>query len=191
LGLAGQPVLRDFSVVAAHLLSNPNVDGDLATWTTVVAGRALIDVDPQDAGEAPSSASAQIIAGSEDAGALQQCHSVEPGLPILLGGLAFAKHGSAVITVLADSFPEPECGGELTTLGSRTTAVGAGQGWVALGALEATPQSGFVRATYAVEPSTGGIVEVLLDDLVFRVVHELFADGFESGDTTAWSSSTP
>lgn len=187
-GLEAPSVLRDFTVTARHLLSNPNVDGDLSAWDPIVVGSTRVDVDPQDAGASSTSASARFLAGTGESGMLYQCLDIEPGTPLRVGGRALARHGSARVLLFVDGFSQPGCAGEPISLAAGPTEVDSPV-WIELDPLEVGASGASVGVSYAVEATEdAGILEVLLDDLVVRVADAIFADGFESGTLSAWSS---
>lgn len=180
-----------------NVVFNPDFDTDVSGWT--VEAEVSIAWSTVDANLDPSSGSAEVTnssAGANDGRGMSQCVdiAVVEGAAYDFGGKvlipdAQARTGSAQIGVrwLAD----PGCSG--STVGSQprreTGTLGA---WVELSATEQIAPAGAASVLFLAFPSkieAGGSLVAHFDDLYFRNT-PLFADGFESGDLTAWSSTT-
>ena len=180
-----------------NLVVNPEFDTDVSGWTpepeVSIAWSAI------DASLDPGSGSAEVtnsVAGPRNGRGMNQCLNlvVVEGAVYDFGGKALipdgqARTGSAQVGLrwLAG----PGCTG--STVGSQprreTATLGA---WVDLSATEQIAPAGAVSVLFLAFPSkveAGGSLVAHFDDLYFRPA-VLFADGFESGDLTSWSSTT-
>jgi len=176
---------------------NPDFDTDVSGWTA--ESEVSIAWSTVNASLDPSSGSAEVtnsVAGGNDGRGVNQCVDVAvvEGAVYDFGGKALipdaqARTGSAQVGLrwLAG----PGCSG--STVGSQprreTGTLGA---WVELSATEQIAPAGAASVLFLAFPSkieAGGSLVAHFDDLYFRNT-PLFADGFESGDLTAWSSTT-
>lgn len=94
------------------------------------------------------------------------------------------------LTTTCTSYPEPDCTGEPVGSSSQTLLMGdSAELWnpVSLTVAASTGRSS-VRCVFSVSIPSGDDFTLSLDRLFLDVGDEIFADGFESGDTSAWSA---
>ncbi len=180
-----------------NLVFNPDFDTDVSGWTA--EAEVSIAWSANDASLDPSSGSAEVtnsVAGANNGRGVNQCVdiAVVEGAAYDFGGKALipdaqARTGSAQVGLrwLAG----PGCAG--STVGNQprreTGTLGT---WVELSSTEQIAPAGAASVLFLAFPSkveAGGSLVAHFDDLYFRNT-PLFADGFESGDLTSWSSTT-
>jgi hypothetical protein len=96
------------------------------------------------------------------------------------------------VTTTCAFFAQADCFGvalgQLSSLDLRQETAGLWQPWLLT--VEAPAASAAVRCSVSVNLLEGSILDAFLDDLTL-VGSSLFSDGFESGDVSRWSSSSP
>ncbi|MEM8993703.1 MAG: DUF11 domain-containing protein [Acidobacteriota bacterium] len=178
----------DFSVAESSLLQNPNFDRALAPWTSLD-----FSWDSDDRDDTPSSGSAESPAATLGT-------STHPCIDVTTeeGGL-YASLSTRIddpgdvdpgVYLELEFYTEADCGGTSLSAEVLTWAIGStGTEWTTpslWGAIPATAVSARPRLVF--ESSDGsGSAEV---DGV-SLIPMLFGDGFESGDTGAWSATVP
>ncbi|HEX4954503.1 MAG TPA: cohesin domain-containing protein [Thermoanaerobaculia bacterium] len=197
-GTGGDDFVLAFALTATNLLANPNFDGDLGGWTVTAPPPLTVAFAAEDADGAATSGSARIAANEAtgELGSLAQCLSVS-------GGTAFALRtrtriesdvaGSPRLEGEAQFFASVDCTGTGLGGGVAVLAPGATGGlWIesALGRVTAPPAALSAQVTLRVVPGAATAFEVALDQPTFGP-SLLFADGFESGDTSAWPVRVP
>ena len=194
----GSDLVRTFRVDRDNLFADARFDTsspacDLGAWTP--SSPAAVDVAAPDAGGSPLSGS---VHNTDPFGGfgLEQC------VPILGG-----RDHAVSVAVRVDTAPANPISFELACdffAGAACTGAPAGSevfAW-ALGDTAGdflaladgfTAPAGATSGTCGVdaEAPLGGAFDVFVDDLVLGADVEIFADGFESGDTTAWSAVAP
>ncbi len=211
-GTPGGDVVLGFEADSINLLLNPNFDvGDLSFWVDTPEGTP--DVAPGldfDAGGAFSSNSAKIdVIPASDGTTFSVSQCVDLGLPTsdfeLAGWVWMAPDDPAFAPTAVGTvkfFTGAECSVAPTGIELETNTVeGDSEGfWVSLAAYGTVPgDAASALVTFVVnrddslpDPET---VEAYFDDLYFgtrRVVPlGIFEDGFESGDTSAWTAVSP
>ncbi len=190
--LAGGDFARDFRVMVVHLLRNPTFDLDLADWLTVAEPPGEIVHDPLDADGAATSGSARVLGLSAQPYALSQCLPALPGSGVSFGGSALLDSpspGGPLAFAQVEVFGRPDCGGEAIA-GAAGGVVDAEPGalWQELPAAAAAMPAGAVSmlVSFVVDPAAALGFDAYFDDLY--VYLHLFADGFEVGDTSRWST---
>lgn len=180
-----------------NLVFNPDFDTDVSGWTA--EPEVSIAWSAVDASLDPSSGSAEVtnsVAGPNDGRGMSQCLDivVVEGAEYDFGGKALipdaqARTGSAQVGLRW--YGDSNCMG--STVGPQprrsTDTIGA---WIELSALAEIAPAGAVSVEYVAFPSkveAGGSLVAHFDDLYFPITPP-FADGFESGDLTSWSSTT-
>lgn len=193
-GTPGDDFEIPFQVRVTNLLENPNFDEPLDGWTilTQVPGDVTHDAT-MDAAGAATSGSARFVnfVGAGASSAILQCVAVE-------GGESYRAGGRLRTDSLGPVFPEhrimiaaidgPACTG--TVLGSETSAEWAGDtgtAWVSGAPIHivAPPLALSARIVFRVFGDEIAAESWLDDRYVFNEL--VFRDGFESGDTIAWS----
>ncbi|MEM7049878.1 MAG: beta-propeller fold lactonase family protein [Acidobacteriota bacterium] len=196
-GSGGDDAALGFSVGIDNLLANPNLDGDLSPWVRFPDTSSVVDFAADDADEAASSGSAEVtFSGLDPVAYVSQCVAIDAALPHELRGRARIDGGSGslpIVSALVRYFASPNC--TIDQLDEESSAALAGD---TLGVWEsfelpaltipATAQS--ARVFFLVDGTGATTYEAFLDNLVLaaRPNGEIFTDGFESGNVSAWSA---
>ncbi len=213
----GDDFMLKFGVDVDNVLVNPNLDDDLAGWTA--SSPTETSYGPNDADAAPTSGSISVATVATQA-AVNQCVSVtdDQGFYFAAKGwieseLSSAPSLSAEIrffsgagctggTLSTESVAGPsgdsddgqifadgfECGDISVWMGGAPCI--AGPDWIPMSSWMATPATAVsAEIRLIVDPGASTNFTAYLDDLLFFQM--LFGDGFESGDTSAWSSTIP
>lgn len=198
-GGGGDDFVRHFAVETTNLLSNPNFDRDLSFWTVTSPQPGEILRHPDDADSAPTSGSAQVmnLSGPGELFALSQCVAVEGGETYAFGGRARTASGSAEAPIAfgqVELFAEAGCGG--TPLGTDLSEPVAGDTAMVWsdelrGLVNPPEDARSARVAFAVDAGSSPDFTSHFDNLFFYLDAGIFADGFESGETGAWSSVSP
>ena len=199
-GTGGDDFVLSFEVLGTNLLVNPNFDADLGSWTLTEPPPAFWVFDDGDVDGAATSGSALIsgVSGADQVVGLNQCVEIAaPDAVFGIGGRVLLRNNSTP--------PDPEafgivtffdgaaCGG--TLIGQMTTGLvtgDTGEGWAPIPWMNAPGPSGAMSAQ-VLFTATGGFdpaadFDAAFDALIFRDMPEaLFFDGFESGNTDAWT----
>jgi hypothetical protein len=145
----------------------------------------------------PLSASARFSHSTAEPSTLAQCVAVTPGLNHdLQASVRFLPQMGAVARFeeACEFFAESACSGaSLGPVAIAAVLEDEGGVWIHT-ANEVSAPDGAASALcdFAVEAVSGGTdFDVFLDGLSLRLPPQIFADGFESGDVSAWSSSVP
>ncbi len=188
---------HDFRILVDHLLLNPNFDQDLVGWLLNSPPPTSTVHSAQDFDQATTSGSALVIdlSGPEPA-ALSQCLAGNAGAILTFGGAARIASPSAqepAVGALLEAFASPDCTGEpLAGASSVPLAGDGGDLWQVLpaGALQVPDAAGSVLISFVVQAGTAAGFDVGFDDLLL-FEQQIFADSFESGDTSEWSATVP
>jgi len=192
-GTGGDDYVLTFRADPDNAFANGHFDCDLAGWTLTSATPGEITYSPDDADNSDLSGSAAVmnLAMNTDF-ALSQCAATHPGLDLpLTGRMRFSAAPTVFASVSSECvfYSAPGCAG--ANLGSSVVTVLAGDtagAWVSIGASVASPD-GAVSAvcSFRISNPTGANFTAWLDQLFFDNGNSIFADGFESGNTSAWS----
>ena len=199
-GTGGDDRIVPFQVLSSDLLRNPNFDSSITTWATLPAtpGVVRFDAEDSDGWAVSGSAVMDFVSGTQFYG-LSQCVQVVDTADYLFGGRVRTASPSAI---------DPEAFGQVQYYSSTNCSTGvlgtevlgtvvAGDTagvWVALAESQHTPPVGARSAyvSFLADAGAAASFTTAFDTLSFRVeVGALFADGFESGDSTAWSATVP
>ncbi len=193
----GDDFRRQFRIDAENLLANGHFDCDLGGWVTSTTAGATVVHDPADADDSPESGSA--LGEVASAGAIPERAGVTQCVQIPAGtGFELASRyrvttgaGNQVAVNLACAFHGAAgCGGgTIATLSTAQTVIGTTPAWQEL-ALTGTAPGGSASAQCSLffDAASGVTFEGRLDRAVLSGAGVIFADGFESGDTSAWSA---
>ena len=175
-----------------NALTNPTFDHDegLTGWTD---NSTDVSWDTLDAGSAPTSGAAALFGFSPGVKRLSQCVAADDTVGHALG-VSIAVYpfsdDDPTITVSLIAYDAADCGGTALATTTRafvqTVADGEFQDLEFWAEAEAGMQSLEVVVSATVVQFGS---ETHVDDVF--LIEELFGDGFESGDTSGWSSSTP
>ncbi len=199
-GTGGDDHLWFFSVLGTNLLQNPNFDGDMGPWSPTDAPPAFFAFDTEDVDDALTSGSAQItgVTGTDVVVGLSQCIDVSMMDTVLgLGGQILLTNNSTPDPfgyAIATFFDASGCtGNEVGELTSGVVVGDTGGGWTSIPWANSARPEGAISA-FVTFAGTGGSdpaadFDASFDSLIFRDVPEaLFFDGFESGNTSAWTT---
>ncbi len=191
----GSDHLLDFAP-PGNVLANLNFDANLVGWTFSDPAAAHHTAD---ADGAPSSGSA-IIRVSAQVESARQCLGAAAlagldGLAGLRGRVRIADHGPTTVEVeaLLTFYAGTDClGAELLSAGSAAAVGDSGSHWLALG-VETAILTGAVSvaAGFRATPIGAGADSDVEIDRGLLANTVLFADGFESGDSSAWGQTLP
>ncbi len=190
-GLDGGDFLLDFRVDRENLLANGRFDCSLTGWTAESQLPGEVEYSSEDVDDAQVSGSARFASlGSDTTYALGQCLPVAGGRRLDLSARLRVETGPEMtLRVMAscDFDAQAQCAGHVLSQDQVVASIGAtGGGWEPLSSTVAPP-AGAVSALCSVVvtlPPTSGF-QLFLDDAVLSGAH-VFADGIESGDTSAW-----
>lgn len=193
-GVAGDDFVLTFRADPDNAFSNGHLDCDLADWTLTSADPGEIVHSPDDADGSALSGSVEITnLAMNTEFEISQCVVARAGVDSAVTGLvrfAAAPTVFASLTRECEFFSASDCAG--STLGSSVASVLAGDtggAWVPFGGLVASPEDA-VSADCSIRVSnpTGADFTAWFDQLYFDNGNKVFSDGFESGDTSAWSA---
>ncbi|MBZ0114528.1 MAG: beta-propeller fold lactonase family protein [Thermoanaerobaculia bacterium] len=190
-GIGGDDLRRDFRVPFQQQLSNPNFDLSIDLWNL---GGSPFQRDLSDVDGTFSSGSIWIADDFNPPAVhnLSQCVGV-PGEPdVVLGGrslIASLTPGEPRVFSQLAVYSTTDCGGVPThTITSQPIAGDTGGLWTSIPptyfTLPAT--AGSIRIRFLIDGDSAPNSNVNLDALSFRESSLIFADGFETGDTSAW-----
>lgn len=182
------------SAIAQNLVTNPAFDTELAGWDSLAGSGQW---DPLDAGGSVSSGSALITGagpGTTLSQVLAQCIQVVSGWHYDFGSRAFVPSGmsaSAYAFVKINYYSDSLCSKFVSAEGGSTLLFDVDI-WTEIFGTEQVPDgANYVRIALAVgKDSDDPVVSVHHDD-VYLMAATIFTDGFETGDTQAWSSTMP
>lgn len=199
-GTGGDDLVRSFRVDRGNLFANGHLDCDADGWTSTSSGGAVQAWDAlTDADASPESgaelASVTPPSSSAETASLGQCVATGAGRLDVTGRARLDRTPASndpVILELGCSFHSTaDCGG--SPLGDDSTLLpvdDSAGGFVPVSAiLEAPAATASALCTVTWSVPVGDLVDGWLDALTARST--IFADGFESGDTSAWTQTVP
>ena len=192
-GTGGDDALHEFTIMATNRLGNPNFDDSLDGWTCNSSSQVLWE--NYDASSAPTSGCAGFFSFFSGAATLtlSQCIEADDSIGHALGGKITyfnSNPGDPAISFSLEAFDGPACAGSLlqTSTWDHENGVAEGQYQEFQYWTEPTAGTQSIEVLITATVDNSGS-EVYLDDLF--VIEMLFGDGFESGDTSGWSSLGP
>ncbi len=200
-GTRGGDFLRTYRVDRGDLFSGGHFDCSIDPWVTVSTLPEEIEHSLDDVDESFVSGSAEVVnlSASTDF-ALGQCLAVAGGASHSLTGrvrLAMPAGGRTFLSRGCDFYAGPDCtGGLLLTETELAISSGTGGDWQPLASIMVAP-AGTASALcgFGLTTPAGDDLDAHLDNLELRQLDPgdagIFADGFESGDTSSWTSSLP
>ncbi len=199
-GTGGDDRIVPFEVLSEDLLHNPNFDSTISGWTTLPATPGVVhfDADDSDGWAVSGSVLMEFVSGTPAYG-VSQCVPVADTSDYVLGGRVLTDSPSATAPTAfgqVQYFSSTNC--TTGTLGAEVlggvVAGDTGGVWEELPELPHSPPAG-ARSAYVSFLAVSGAAPSFatsFDTLQFRVeVGGLFADGFESGDSSLWSATAP
>lgn len=194
-GTPGDDYVLYFRVQTENRLNRPYWDfaSDLGAWTIDDVGQTVVDVSAPDA-DGFFLSDALSMRGSTGSAtmAVSQCLPAPP-----LGSTDFVRarariisaSGSPTLRIEYRYFSGPSCTGSIVANGQSAGITGAtGGSWVETNMVLPLPLPSVVseRVLFRSEEASSVAFEVQLDDLM--VITPLFADSFETGSSTRWST---
>ena len=186
-------------VSAQNLLTNPSFDADVLGWETP-PGPVLVHnaADGFLAAGAAETEGVVMTPGFSPSTGIRQCvdlAGMDPAMPqIVQGAVRPVNHDAFLPAITVTWHGSAQCGppdlGQTSVSGPTPVQ---GQWTVVEGPAGPVPGSAvsafvvFLLATTSTAPDT----ITRFDDLFFGVDPLIFTDGFESGDTTRWSTAIP
>ncbi|MCP3962133.1 MAG: DUF11 domain-containing protein [bacterium] len=193
-GVGGDDFEQRFRVEHDNTLVNGHFDCELAPWVGASTDPAEIFRGTNDVDGSNVSGSAQIenLTASTDF-ALAECTEVAPSTDYELVGrvLIDALPGVSVdLTPYCESFAAAQCAAPILSLGASVvpfTLQDTGGAWVTVESPISLPASAASAICgFELEAAGGEDFTAFLDAVRLSVEAILFADGFESGDTSEW-----
>jgi uncharacterized repeat protein (TIGR01451 family) len=192
-GTGGDDFARTFRADPNNLLVNAHFDCDLASWTVTSATPGEIEHSTLDFDGSVESGSVhmQQLALDNDF-EISQC--VGAYASMIVGGriqISAAAFDYLSYTRSCEFFDQPDCTGNSLTVGQTTLILGDTAGdWLNFENTVIAPVgTSSALCSFEITAPAGEDFDVWLDNLVLTPGAILiFSDGFESGDTSAWSS---
>lgn len=200
-GTGGDPFIRTFRLSHGNLFVNGHFDDcqpiSLAPWDLVTAGGNQVVPDTSDVDGSSLSGSALALVSDPSPTALRQCveASVE-GRYRLAADLRFQPMAAATATMVlaCELFASPACGGPPLGEQSTSTVLSPGQpDWQHIETVLA-PSPNTVSALCRAEVTPDNPSDPSFDlslDALSLVDTVIFVDGFETGNSSAWSVTVP
>lgn len=197
-GVEGDDFRRTFRVARENALANGSLDCGLEDWILVEAGGSAIEHDGRvDVDDAVISGAARFVnlAGNVEL-AMGQCVATSAGSVHLFGGFARLEPGSPEVELLraCEFFDGEECSGSALPVQAFFQTLGSPGAWVGFESEIVSPPAASSALCQATLRSVAAApFEAHLDSLYLRALVStlIFQDGFESGDTSAWSATVP
>ncbi|MDH3403864.1 MAG: DUF11 domain-containing protein [Acidobacteriota bacterium] len=194
----GDDFVRTFRVDLIDDFANGHFDCGLDPWIPVTTGGSMIVHDPLvdvDGAAISGSAHATNEPGSTDL-ALGQCVNVAGGSVYDFSGFALLDTPGVSIDVIraCGFFPDPDCAGTTLPAQAFVDTIATDGVWVPFAGGVVVPAAAASTLCQATLRNAAGVpYEAFLDDLSLDLLQSplIFEDGFESGDTSAWSNTVP
>lgn len=193
----GNPLAEDFTTIfrqdVGNLFSGGRFDCDLGSWELMSTTSEEIEYSAEDVDGASISGSVQMTNLTGTSFTVGQCvnsrqANFEVGSSVRVDGAADVL---ASVTMNCAFYAQADCLGAVLDEASSLEFLGqtAGLWQPSMLTFEAPVASAAVYCGFSIDLLEGGAFDAFLDDLTLS--GNLFGDGFESGDVSAWSSSTP
>jgi uncharacterized repeat protein (TIGR01451 family) len=194
----GDDFVRTFRIDRIDDFANGHFDCQLDPWVAVVSGGSTIVHDPLvdlDNAAISGSAHATNEPGSTDL-ALGQCVNVAGGSIYDFTGFALLDTPGVSIDVIrtCEFFQAADCSGVSLPAQAFIDTIATDGVWVPFVGGVLVPETiGSTLCQATLHNGAGAAYEAFLDDLSLDLLQSpiIFEDGFESGDTTAWSNTVP
>ena len=193
-GVGGDDHVLTFRADPGNAFDNGHFDCDMVDWTPTSAtpGEITHSLDDVDNSDLSGSVEITNLALNTDF-ALSQCVPVRVGLDLpLTGRMRFAAGPFVAVSISRECvfFAAGACAGG--DIGSQVVTVLAGDtggAWVPFAGV-VVPPVGAVTAncSFRISNPTGADFTAWFDQLYLDDGSHIFSDGFESGDTSAWSA---
>jgi len=195
-GTGGDDFVRDFRADAGNVFANGHLDCDIGGWDLESTDPMEIVWSADDAGGSSISGSIGITnLALNTRFAASQC---APSFPLVTHDLSGTVRLSAAAGVLigfsrtCEAFASADCSGPVLDEAVYTMLLeDTGGVWLDVADTVTTSEgTGSLRCTFSFDTATGAAFSANLDRLFLSDESAIFADGFESGDTSAWSLAT-
>ena len=190
------PFFIDSTFRALNRLVNPEFDEDLDGWMLVETAPGEILWDGVDVHDLPVSGSAALQTSSGEIIAIAQCVAFTGETPYRLAGqvsITSLVEQDPVAFAVLDLFSSPDCSG--TPISSQVTPSVRGDTaglWPPMAVDGLSPSlTSSALVTFTIQGRVLNTFSGFYDHVFFGNSATVFADGFESGGTSAWSSATP
>ncbi|MCB1032721.1 MAG: hypothetical protein KDD47_02675, partial [Acidobacteria bacterium] len=196
-GTGNDDFVRRFRVDVANRFANGNFDCDLGGWTQATTPGATLEHDGDDAEGSPESGSAlgtvPFASASPEGVRLSQCVAAPGGHDLDLSArfrITAGPTSPVSVSLVCEFYPASGCSGAVIETKSLIEAViGTVPTWQPLVFHdEASPGSVSARCALKLDAPAGVTFEGRFDRAVLLGPNPIFSDGFESGDTSAWSA---
>ena len=192
-GIGGDDFRRTYRVDRANLFENSSFDCSIDEWVTVSTLPQEIEHSPQDVDGSLVSGAARVtnLSASTDF-SLGQCVATPP-IDYRLGGWIRVDAAPGVrlsVARVCEFFSLAGCGGSPLAVHATVAFVGdTAGGWQFLESVGSAPaDTASVLCSYDLRTATGESFDAFLDSASLTREAAIFSDGFESGDTSAWST---
>ncbi len=198
-GMGGDDYLQVFRADPANLLANGHFDCSLVDWIVSETVPGAVSYSTEDVDDSSLSGSAEIfnpsVTGTPESFSLAQCVAVQAEAAVGVDAstrLAAAPGVFVSFTESCEFFNLAACSGSSLGVALNTLLLqDTGGNWLSVGGQFTAPVSAAsALCIFQYTSSTGQAFDAFLDDTVLGG-SLIFADGFESGDTSAWSASVP
>ncbi len=193
-GNGGDDFQRGFRVDARNLLANGYFDCDLGGWTVSQATAGEVAWNSADADVASDSGSAEVtnlMPGIDTTFGLSQCVAVPADARLSTSARVRLQAGAGISINLVRScelFAAPACASSLGGPSDGFVLQDTGGAWLTLAREVLTPAGAVsARCRYLLDTPAGASFLANLDSISLEVIPEIFADGFETGDTSQWT----
>jgi len=196
---AGGDFRRAFRSDPGNVFANGHFDCDAADWNAVAATPAEIawtgSDDADDADDSGAVHFTNLAPGVDTSFRLWQCYDIPTAA--LFDVEARVRLAAASGTFIGFSrrcefFSTAACSGSLGVQTSALALQDTAGSWLTLATQVSRPAGAVAaRCDFSFETATGASFDGWLDATRFVSTGGLFSDGFESGDTSAWSATVP
>ncbi len=196
---AGGDFRRAFRSDPGNVFANGHFDCDASLWNAVAATPAEITwTGADDANDADDSGSVHftnLAPGVDTSFRLWQCYDIPPAARFDVAArvrLAAAPGKFIGFSRRCEFFSAPGCSGSLGVQTSALALQDTASSWLTLASQVNRPGAAVAaRCDFSFETATAESFDGWLDATHFAATGGLFSDGFESGDTSAWSATVP
>ena len=196
---AGGDFRRAFRSDPGNVFANGHFDCDASLWNAVAATPAEITWtgadDADDADDSGSVNFTNLAPGVDTSFRLWQCYDIPSAARFDVAArvrLAAAPGDFIGFSRRCEFFSAPACSGSLGVQTSALALQDTGGNWLTIAAQIVRPVGAVAaRCDFSFETATGESFDGWLDATRFTATGALFSDGFESGNTAAWSATLP
>ena len=196
---AGGDFRRAFRSDPGNVFANGHFDCDASLWNAVAATPAEVAWtgadDADDADDSGSVHFTNLAPGVDTSFRLWQCYDIPPATRFDVAArvrLTAAPGDFIGFSRRCEFFSAPACSGSLGVQTSALALQDTGGNWLTIAAQINRPAAAVAaRCDFSFETATGESFDGWLDATRFAASGGLFSDGFESGNTAAWSATVP